>query len=104
MGFRYPEIGAWYRDNEQQQLFEVVAIDDDLGAIEVQYLDGAIDEFDVESWPQLTLSPAAPPEDSDAGYELSQEDRWSDDAPYLPVSDNPLTTIEPDLFGGFDDF
>jgi len=105
MGFKSPTIGAWYFDNDEQLLFEVVALDDEQATVEVQYLDGAIGEFDLETWPQLSLTHAAPPEDSDAAYELSQEDRWHDD-PTLSQDfwGNPLNHIEPDLFPGYDDF
>lgn len=104
MGVPSPSIGAWYFDREDQQVFEVVALDDEQGTIEVQYLDGAIGEFDREAWPQMPLVPAAAPEDSDAAYELSQEDRWHDDDTMSPDHwNNPLHTIEPDLFPGYDE-
>jgi len=105
MGFKSPTIGAWYFDNDERQLFEVVALDDEQATVEVQYLDGAIGEFDLDTWPQLNLVSAAPPEDSDAGYELSQEDRWQDDQALSPdFWGNPLNHIEPDLFPGYDEF
>ena len=40
-----PEIGLWYRDIENR-LFEVVALESE-DAIEVQYYDGDITEYDV---------------------------------------------------------
>jgi hypothetical protein len=45
----HPGIGDWYRLNGGQ-LFEVVAVDDDDGTIEIQYFDGAVEEMDVEDW------------------------------------------------------
>ena len=45
----HPGIGEWYRLNGGQ-LFEVVAVDDDDGTIEIQYFDGAVEEMDVEDW------------------------------------------------------
>ena len=105
MGFKSPTIGAWYFDRDEQQLFEVVALDEEAATVEVQYLDGAIGEFDLETWPFLALSPAAPPEDSDAAYELSLEDRWQDDTGMAgDLWINPLNDIEPDLFTGYEDF
>lgn len=44
-----PGIGDWYRLNGGQ-LFEVVAVDDDDGTIEIQYFDGTVEEMDVEDW------------------------------------------------------
>lgn len=98
-------IGQWYFDQDEQQVFEVVALDEPQGTVEVQYLDGAIGEFDLETWRQLPLVPAAPPEDSDIAYELSQEDRWHEEHVLMPDPwNNPITTIEPELFPGFDDY
>lgn len=44
-----PGIGDWYRLNGGA-LFEVVALDDDDGTIEIQYFDGTVEEMDVEDW------------------------------------------------------
>ena len=50
-----PEIGSWYRDIENC-LFEVVALDESEGAIEVQYADGDVTEYDQESWGLLCVN------------------------------------------------
>ena len=44
-----PGIGDWYRLTGGE-LFEVVALDEDAGTIELQYFDGTIEEMDVEDW------------------------------------------------------
>ena len=44
-----PTIGDWYRLNGGE-LFEVVAIDDDEGTIDIQYFDGTVAEMDSEDW------------------------------------------------------
>jgi hypothetical protein len=44
-----PDIGEWYRIRGGNQ-FEVVAIDEDDGTIEVQYFDGTVEELDVGDW------------------------------------------------------
>jgi hypothetical protein len=44
-----PDIGEWYRIREGEQ-FEVVAIDEDDGTIEVQYFDGTVEELDIADW------------------------------------------------------
>ena len=43
-----PVIGDWYRSHGQ--LFEVVAMDDAEGVIEIQHADGNLEEMDVEDW------------------------------------------------------
>jgi hypothetical protein len=44
-----PDIGEWYciRGGDQ---FEVVAVDEDDGTIEVQYFDGTVEELDMGDW------------------------------------------------------
>jgi len=44
-----PDIGEWYRIRGGDQ-FEVVAIDEDDGTIEVQYFDGTVEEIDFGDW------------------------------------------------------
>lgn len=54
-----PEIGLWYRDI-RNRLFEVVAIESE-DAIEVQYYDGDVTEFDRESWDLLCVNVISEP-------------------------------------------
>ena len=62
-----PEVGLWYRDIDNR-LFEVVALDSD-DAIEVQYYDGDVTEFDRESWDLLCVNIISEP-----GVSLSLSD------------------------------
>jgi len=62
-----PEIGLWYRDI-QNRLFEVVAIESE-DAIEVQYYDGDVTEFDRESWDLLCVNVISEPGVSLVSYE-----------------------------------
>lgn len=54
-----PEIGLWYRDIDNR-LFEVVAIESE-DAIEVQYYDGDVTEYDRESWDLLCVNVVSEP-------------------------------------------
>ena len=67
-----PEIGLWYRDI-QNRLFEVVAIESD-DAIEVQYYDGDVTEFDRESWDLLCVNIISEP-----GVSLNSSEETLDD-------------------------
>jgi len=60
-----PEIGLWYRDIDNR-LFEVVAIESE-DAIEVQYYDGDVTEYDRESWDLLCVNVVSEPGVSDLG-------------------------------------
>ncbi len=105
MGFQAPTLHTWYRDLEQDQLFETVAIDEARGTVEIQYLDGTVDNFDLDSWGQLSLARAEPPEDYSQAYELAPEDIWYDDQPLPPaLFIDPLATIEPGSMLDHDDF
>lgn len=58
-----PSIGEWYLDSETEEEFEVVAVDEDSGTVEVQYFDGAISEFNRDDWNGHKLSRIEAPED-----------------------------------------
>ena len=67
-----PEIGLWYRDIENR-LFEVVALESE-DAIEVQYYDGDITEYDRESWDLLCVNVVSNP-----GVSLGSDDETLDE-------------------------
>jgi hypothetical protein len=87
MAIPNPGIGAWYRFRGGAP-FEIVALDDDDGTIEVQYIDGTLEELDREDWKswcdERNLEAADPSEDwsdsadveADEGH--SRFDRYSD--------------------------
>ena len=63
-----PELGGWFQDNENRY-FEVVAHDEDAGLIEVQFFDGAVDEFDAETWEELEVKVSVEPEDMRGAFD-----------------------------------
>lgn len=89
-----PEIGLWYRDIENR-LFEVVALESE-DAIEVQYYDGDITEYDRESWDLLCVNVISEPGVSLGFYEetLGEDDKILSDK-LKPISwDNVVGEIE----------
>ena len=74
-----PVIGGSYAHRDKGQLFQVVAMDDEDGFVELQNFDGDVDEVDMDTWYGMPLDPAEPPEDwtgpvdnlepDDVGYE-----------------------------------
>lgn len=68
MSKRGPVVGNWYQDAAEDEIFEVIAVDDD--GIAVQYLNGDISEIDPETWAQMVLLPAEPPDDLNELEEL----------------------------------
>jgi hypothetical protein len=84
MANRRPVVGNWYQDAETASIFEVVAFDEDEGSVEVQHLDGEVEEYDLESWRLMRIGNVAPPEDWRKGFELSQEDAADPDDTLMP--------------------
>lgn len=83
MAVLYPVIGQWFR-RSNGTLFEVVAVDEDAGTIELQLFDGTIDEVDLEAWPDLLLVEASAPEDWSGSVDMDPEDfqgKNNDDIP-----------------------
>jgi hypothetical protein len=72
-----PGIGDWYRQNGEA-LFEVVALDEKDGTIEIQYFDGTVEEMDVEDWAAQwedgALESAQPPEDFSGSVDVEGDD------------------------------
>ena len=79
MGIAIPEIGRWYR-RADGRVFEVVAVDDNDGTIEIQYFDGTISESEPENWLALRPEPAEAPEDWSGSVDVNAED-LPDDIP-----------------------
>jgi hypothetical protein len=92
-----PEIGAWYRVRGGES-FEIVAIDEADGTIELQSYDGTVEEMDLEDWVSQRASgeieDAQAPEDWSGSVDVDAED----DAP------SPNSGLEGDsqLAGGLD--
>ncbi len=74
----HPGIGEWYRLSGGE-LFEVVAVDDDDGTIEIQYFDGTVEEMDVDDWNSQwedgALEAAQAPEDWSGSVDVESVDR-----------------------------
>lgn len=77
MASEFPAIGYWYR-RPNGRLFEIVAIDEADGTLEIQYFDGTLGEIDVETWPDLVLEPVDPPEDTSGSLDMDFDDDESE--------------------------
>ena len=56
MGNRLPPIvGNWYAHRDKGALFQVVALDEDAGTVEIQEFDGGLDELDLDEWRALLV-------------------------------------------------
>lgn len=94
---RKPVVGDWYQDTEAGVIFEVVAFDEEEGTVEVQHIDGQVEEYELSAWRQMPLVGVAPPEDWRSGFELSREDGIDTDAAMRPEDwSGPLDDLEAD--------
>jgi hypothetical protein len=57
-----PVAGKWYRDLEEDESFQVLSVDEDQELVEIQHLDGDIEELDLDTWAELDLEPTEEPE------------------------------------------
>lgn len=91
-----PIIGEWYQMPEGTT-FEVVALDQEEGTVEIQYFDGAIEEFDLPSWEQIPLQIVEQSEDWSGSVDIMHED-FMTDISALTQEDwsNPLDEIDSD--------
>ncbi|KAF3977724.1 MAG: hypothetical protein HFP77_05450 [Methylococcales symbiont of Iophon sp. n. MRB-2018] len=69
-----PVIGSWYKDVENNLSFKVVAFDASDDSIDVQYLNGDIDEYDIDTWYNSTFDFIEPPEDWSAAFDNVETD------------------------------
>ena len=86
MGREYePVVGQWYEDLENDETFQVLRVDEDREIVEIQHLDGDIEELDVDGWAELDLELTEEPEGwsgsrSEKDEEEDDEDEdWDDE-------------------------
>lgn len=88
----YPRVGEWYK-RPNGSLFEVVAIDEDDGTIEVQHFDGTVEECEMDGWMESVCEVVDPPEDYSGSLDIEREDYGMDlgevrtETDYLGYSD-----------------
>jgi len=89
-----PVIGNWYQ-NMGGNNFEIVALDQSLGLIEIQYFDGTVEEIDLESWYEQNFIAIAPPEDWSGSLDIDKQDYGVDleETSHL-IWENPLDTLD----------
>ena len=89
-----PRVGDWYA-NEAGRTFEVVAVDQDEGSVEIQYFDGDVEELDFDTWFDLELKTAAEPNDWTGPFDdLERDDLGEIDRAASPGSwSNPLDEV-----------
>jgi len=90
-----PITGQWYQPLDKGQEFQVVAVDEARGTIEIQRYDGDVEELGMEDWRQLEVEPVEPPEDWTGPLDRIEADELglSDDAMSEQDWSEPLQEI-----------
>jgi hypothetical protein len=99
-----PVVGSWYR-RPGGALFEVVAIDRDDATVEVQHFDATVEEIDLESWDELELAEAQPPEDWSGSVDVEPEDIEADREVSTGATwTDPLTSLDRSEASGYSEW
>jgi hypothetical protein len=74
-----PVAGQWYKDLEDQELFQVLSVDPDEELLEVQFENGDIEEIDLDTWHELDLELATEPEGWSGSDDDDDDDDWDEE-------------------------
>jgi len=77
-----PVAGQWYENLEEEESFRVLSVDEDSELVEIEYLDGDIEEIDLETWHEMDLDRIEEPEgwsESDDEDEVEEDEDWEEE-------------------------
>jgi hypothetical protein len=75
-----PVAGQWYENVEEEESFRVLSVDEDSELVEIEYLDGDIEEIDLETWHEMDLERIEQPEGwAGSAKEEKEEEEEEDD-------------------------
>lgn len=77
-----PVTGQWYQNLEEEESFRVLSVDEDSELVEIEYLDGDIEEMDLEAWHEMDLERIQQPEgwsETDEEDEADDDEDWDED-------------------------
>ena len=76
-----PVRGQWYENVEEDESFRVLSVDEDSERLEIEYLDGDIEEIDLETWREMDLERIEEPEgwSKSDDEETEDEDDWDEE-------------------------
>ena len=77
-----PVPGQWYENLEDEESFRVLTVDEDSELVEIEYLDGEIEEIDLETWHEMDLEQTEEPEgwaESEEEEDVEEEEEEEDE-------------------------
>lgn len=87
-----PVVGQWYENLEEEEQFRVLSLDEDSELVEIEYLDGDIEELDIETWHEMDLDRIEEPEgwsESDDEDDAEEDDDWDEEDDDEDDDDDP---------------
>lgn len=73
-----PIVDQWYQQADKDRQFKVISVDEDTAIVELQYVDGEIEEMDVDDWYVLEIESIDEPEDWAAKTEKDETEEEED--------------------------
>lgn len=73
-----PVVGQWYENIDENDSFRVLSVDEDAELIEIEYLDGDVEEIDLDTWAEFDLEKIEQPEGW-SGAEIAKADEEDDE-------------------------
>ncbi len=74
-----PVAGQWYENIDENESFRVLSVDEDSELIEIEYLDGDIEELDLDTWREFDLDKIDQPEGWSAPEDEEEEEKADKD-------------------------
>ncbi|HEY8052450.1 MAG: DUF6763 family protein [Steroidobacterales bacterium] len=74
-----PVAGQWYENIEEEEQFRVLTVDEDSELVEIEYLDGDIEEMDIETWHEMDLERIQQPEGWSESDDEDDDEDWDDE-------------------------
>jgi hypothetical protein len=71
-----PILESWYRHVDKGQRFQIIAVDEEEGLIEVQHFDGGLEELEITDWYQMELEPIEEPENWSGAVDIEEIDDY----------------------------
>lgn len=93
-----PIVGNWYMHRDKGQRFQVVALDETGGAVEIQHFDGDLEEVDLEAWYTLDVETSEEPENWGGVLDIGEVDDYGTEITDTTPEDweEPLEELKPE--------
>ncbi len=69
-----PVVGNWYLHQDKGQRFEVVAVDEERGLVELQHYDGDVEGMALDEWSQMDIELSEEPANWSGAVDVEEID------------------------------